>query len=73
MRVGNGSQRLLIVSSDGHVGPPVGSYRGYMDPAYRADYDDWLAQYVPMCRAFCRCPTISNQSSIFDFLRPNLH
>jgi predicted TIM-barrel fold metal-dependent hydrolase len=46
--MGNGSQRLLIVSSDGHVGPPVETYRDYMDPAYRADYDDWLAQYVPM-------------------------
>jgi predicted TIM-barrel fold metal-dependent hydrolase len=48
MGPGSGSQRLLIVSSDGHVGPPVEIYRGYMDPAYRADYEQWLAQYVPM-------------------------
>ncbi len=48
MTDGNASERLLIVSSDGHVGPPVESYREYVDPEHRADYDDWLAQYVPM-------------------------
>lgn len=45
------SDRLLIVSSDGHVGPPVEAYRDYVDPSYRADFDDWLAQYVPMWMA----------------------
>jgi predicted TIM-barrel fold metal-dependent hydrolase len=43
-----GSERLLIVSSDGHVGPPVEDYRPYVDPAYRQDFEDWVAQYVPM-------------------------
>jgi predicted TIM-barrel fold metal-dependent hydrolase len=41
-------ERLLIVSSDGHVGPPAESYRAYVDPARRADFDDWLTNYVPM-------------------------
>lgn len=42
-----GSDRLLIVSSDGHVGAAVEDYRDYMDPGYRSDFDDWLGQYVP--------------------------
>jgi predicted TIM-barrel fold metal-dependent hydrolase len=41
-------QRLLIVSSDGHVGPPAESYREYVDPGYRDDFDEWLAHYVPV-------------------------
>jgi len=51
MQEGSESQRLLIVSSDGHVGPPVEAYRHYVDPEFRADYDDWLARYVPMWMA----------------------
>jgi predicted TIM-barrel fold metal-dependent hydrolase len=51
MDVKGASQRLLIVSSDGHVGPPVEAYRRYMDPACRADYEHWLSQYVPMWMA----------------------
>jgi predicted TIM-barrel fold metal-dependent hydrolase len=42
------SERLLIISSDGHVGAPVDAYRDYIDPAYRADFEDWLAKYVPL-------------------------
>jgi predicted TIM-barrel fold metal-dependent hydrolase len=42
------AERLLIVSSDGHVGAPAGGYRDYVDPAHRADYDDWLARYRPI-------------------------
>jgi predicted TIM-barrel fold metal-dependent hydrolase len=41
-------ERMLIVSSDGHVGPPVEAYRDYVDPEHRAEFDDWLEQYVPM-------------------------
>jgi predicted TIM-barrel fold metal-dependent hydrolase len=44
-------ERLLIVSSDGHVGPPVEQYRDYVDPKHRTDFDDWLAQYVPLWMA----------------------
>ena len=41
-------ERLLIVSSDGHVGPPAETYREYVDPKYRADFDEWLSHYVPL-------------------------
>ena len=49
--MGKKSQPLLIVSSDGHVGPPVETYRDYVDPEFRADYDRWLSHYVPMWMA----------------------
>lgn len=42
------SERLLIVSSDGHIGPPAERYRDYMDEKYRADFDDWFAAYIPV-------------------------
>lgn len=45
------SDRLLVVSSDGHVGAPVAEYRDYIDPKFRSDFDDWLAQYVPQWTA----------------------
>ena len=45
------AERLLVVSSDGHAGPPVEHYRAYVEPKYRADFDDWLAQYVPQWTA----------------------
>jgi predicted TIM-barrel fold metal-dependent hydrolase len=41
-------EKLLIVSSDGHVGPPAATYRAYVDPEYRADFDEWLNHYVPL-------------------------
>ena len=44
----NEDARLLVISSDGHIGPPAERYREYVDPAYRADFDDWLADYVPL-------------------------
>lgn len=42
------SERLLIISSDGHIGPPVERYREYVDPKYRQAFDEWLAGYVPL-------------------------
>ncbi|MDG2002410.1 MAG: amidohydrolase family protein [Novosphingobium sp.] len=51
MTVETQSERMLIVSSDGHVGPPVESYRDHIDPAHRDDLEDWLNQYVPMWAA----------------------
>jgi predicted TIM-barrel fold metal-dependent hydrolase len=41
-------ERLLIVSSDGHVGPPAETYREYVDPKYRDDFEEWLSRYVPL-------------------------
>lgn len=34
--------KYLIISSDCHAGPPPEKYREYMDPQYRAQYDDFL-------------------------------
>lgn len=48
MVAANGLERMLIVSSNGHVGPPVESYRDYIDPQFRSEYQDWLAEYIPM-------------------------
>jgi predicted TIM-barrel fold metal-dependent hydrolase len=42
------SDRLLIVSSDGHIGAPAEQYREYMDPKFRDDFDVWFAEYIPM-------------------------
>ena len=41
-------EHVLLVSSDGHVGAPAESYREYVDPQYRADFDEWLGDYVPL-------------------------
>jgi predicted TIM-barrel fold metal-dependent hydrolase len=41
-------ERLFIASSDGHVGPPAESYREYVDPEHRGDFDEWLTHYVPL-------------------------
>jgi predicted TIM-barrel fold metal-dependent hydrolase len=37
--------RLLMVSSDGHIGAPLAVYRDYIDPGYRGAYDDWLSAH----------------------------
>ena len=42
------AERLLIISADGHIGPPAERYREYMDPKYRTDFDEWFANYIPM-------------------------
>jgi predicted TIM-barrel fold metal-dependent hydrolase len=42
------SERLVIVSSDGHVGAPAEQYREYMHPKFRDDFDEWFAGYIPM-------------------------
>jgi predicted TIM-barrel fold metal-dependent hydrolase len=34
--------RLLLVSADGHAGPPIAGYRPYRDPEFVAEYDDFL-------------------------------
>jgi predicted TIM-barrel fold metal-dependent hydrolase len=42
------SDRLIIVSSDGHIGPPAERYREYMDPGFVDAFDEWFANYVPV-------------------------
>lgn len=45
------ADHLLIVSSDGHVGPPVEDFAPYVDPALRGRFADWLARYRPIWTA----------------------
>jgi predicted TIM-barrel fold metal-dependent hydrolase len=37
-------RRYLVVSADGHVGPPADRYREYLDPTYRDAFDDHQAE-----------------------------
>ncbi len=34
--------RYLLISSDGHAGPPLPVFRDYLDPKHRRAYDDWM-------------------------------
>jgi predicted TIM-barrel fold metal-dependent hydrolase len=45
------AERLLIISSDGHVGPPVEDFRPYIDPEHQAAFNDWVAGYEPVWMA----------------------
>ena len=36
------SDRYLLISADGHAGPPAAVYRDYLDPAFRERFDDQL-------------------------------
>jgi len=40
--------RYLVISSDGHAGPPAAHYREYLDPAYRGAFDEHQAQVKQM-------------------------
>ena len=33
------SANYLVISSDGHAGPPADIYREYLDPAFRSAFD----------------------------------
>jgi predicted TIM-barrel fold metal-dependent hydrolase len=39
------NERLFLASADGHVGIPTPAYRDYLDPGYRAEFDDFLAEF----------------------------
>jgi predicted TIM-barrel fold metal-dependent hydrolase len=36
------SDRYLLISADGHAGPPAAVYRDYLDPAFRERFDEQL-------------------------------
>ena len=36
--------RYLVVSSDGHAGPPAARYREYLDPEFREPFDEHQRQ-----------------------------
>ena len=37
-------EKLTIVSTDGHAGPPVDAYRDYLDPQYHAQLDELMQE-----------------------------
>jgi predicted TIM-barrel fold metal-dependent hydrolase len=37
------SDRYLVISSDGHAGPPPAVYRDYLDPPFRSPFDEYQA------------------------------
>ena len=55
--------RVAVVSSDCHAGPPADKYRDYMDHQYRARYDEFLAGLGAMQDA--RAATINNAQKMF--------
>ncbi len=38
------TDRYLLISSDGHAGPPAELYRDYLDPKYRQQFDEHQAE-----------------------------
>jgi predicted TIM-barrel fold metal-dependent hydrolase len=46
--------RVAIISVDGHVKAPREGYRDYIDPKWRAAFDDWLKSFDGMPDGFVR-------------------
>jgi predicted TIM-barrel fold metal-dependent hydrolase len=44
--------RYLVISSDGHAGPPADVYRDYLDPAFRDRFDEHQKQMLELRAAF---------------------
>jgi len=44
------TDRYLVISSDGHAGLPPERYRDYLDPQYRAAFDQALPRQIEMTR-----------------------
>jgi predicted TIM-barrel fold metal-dependent hydrolase len=42
------SERLVLISADGHAGPPVAEYREYVDPEFRDEFE----RFVPAREAW---------------------
>ena len=42
--VGTMATGYTIISADSHCGLPAPEYRDYLDPAFHADFDEYLAQ-----------------------------
>jgi predicted TIM-barrel fold metal-dependent hydrolase len=46
------SNRLMVISADGHVAPEMEDFSPYIDPKYRREFDESLA--IPMLNDFSR-------------------
>jgi predicted TIM-barrel fold metal-dependent hydrolase len=39
------SDHYVVISADGHAGASMDTYRDYLDPSFRDDFDDWRKAY----------------------------
>ena len=39
------SDPYVVITADTHAGAAIDTYREYLDPARRAEFDDWRGQY----------------------------
>src|SRR4051794_3131959 len=44
--------RYVVISSDGHAGPPADVYRDYLDPAFRERFDAHQREMEELRKAF---------------------
>ena len=41
----NADRPYVAITGDAHAGAPIDGYREYLDPAYRAEFDEWRSAY----------------------------
>jgi predicted TIM-barrel fold metal-dependent hydrolase len=41
----SGSERLILISADGHCGADLLDYKPYLEKSYHDEFDDWAANY----------------------------
>jgi predicted TIM-barrel fold metal-dependent hydrolase len=54
-------ERVAIISVDGHVKAPRAGYRDYIDPKWRAAFDDWVKRFEGTPDGFVRADFESGQ------------
>jgi predicted TIM-barrel fold metal-dependent hydrolase len=60
--------RYLVVSADGHAGPPADQYREYLDPAFHAAFDDHQRNTAELRNAELRAARAGGKAGA-DFLQ----
>ena len=67
----NASDRYLMISGDGHVGPPLPGFAPYFDPEYREEFDRyWRARpSAPLAEAAAR----GDRDALASFLNAFMH
>ena len=48
--MGQNTDRYLVISADGHAGPPAAQYREYVDPQYRDAFDAALPIQIQLTK-----------------------
>jgi predicted TIM-barrel fold metal-dependent hydrolase len=62
------TERLTIISADGHVGPLVVEYRRYVDPELRAEYDRYIGEREEWRATRNRSMGLNESSELVDAL-----